>query len=43
MSKIDKKTFVKLLKFLSGYVGMDDLYQPEAQDEFWEAYKKENK
>ncbi len=40
-AKVDKKTFIEILVFLSGFASMDDLYEEEMQEELWEDYKKE--
>ena len=40
-AKVDKKTFIEILVFLSGFASMDDLYEEEVQEELWEDYKKE--
>lgn len=40
-SKMDKKTFVHILDFLSQFGGFDDLSNEEFQNEFWGYYEKE--
>ena len=40
MKKLTKKQFIETLVFLSGYTGMDDLYDEEMQEELWEDYNE---
>ena len=39
--KLTKEQFIATLIFLSRYVGMDDLYDKEMQEELWEDYEDE--
>ena len=40
--KVDEKTFIEILNFLSGFGGFTDLEDPPMQEELWGYYEKEN-
>jgi len=40
---IDKKTFIEILDFLSGFGGFTDLEDEPMQEELWGHYEKEAK